>query len=52
MYFLYVMLLVNIATDVEERVGPFNTIEECWAEAEKIAPSPDVFAVRCTLEEK
>ena len=51
MYILYIMLIANLQSDVELEVGPFKTMDECWVEAEKIAPSPEVFNVRCQLVE-
>lgn len=50
MYILYVMLIANLATDVENIEGAFNTIDQCWEAATSIARSPDVFSVRCALE--
>ena len=50
MYILYVMLIANLATDVETQEGRFETIDQCWEAATKIARTPDVFSVRCALE--
>ena len=51
-YILYVLLLINLGKDVDEDVrGSYPTVEACWAEATRIARSPEVFSVRCALEQ-
>lgn len=51
MYILYIMLLTNLAADVELEQGPFDTIDACWAKAEQVSRGPEVFSVRCALVE-
>lgn len=52
MYILYIMLLANLAADIELEKGPFDTIDDCWAEAEQVSRGSEVFSVRCTLVEE
>ena len=50
MYILFVTLVSLVAVDVELEKSGFQTIDECWAMAEHVARSPEVFSVRCALE--
>ena len=55
MYILYIIYLItNSAGQMdsldEVYYAKYTTMEECWANAEKII-NPDIFTVRCQLEE-
>ena len=52
MYILFVTLVSLVAVDVELEKSGFRTIDECWAMAEQVARSPEVFSVRCAIQQE
>lgn len=52
MYILFVTLVSLLNNDIELQKDGFTTIDSCWAVAEQVARSPEVFSVRCVLETK